>query len=528
MEDENGKALRRVESDPQIDMFGAPVPVEARPRLSEKGFVDPDPTQLVFGALRLEEYLNRTRSIAALTVREVVRSLDLSEFEAAYTMTGRAPYHPSLILGLVIYGILRGHSSLRGLEEMATLDLGAHWVTGGVIPDHSTIGRFIQLHADRITVDFFEQVTRLVLDKTGGASQVWAGDGSVIESAASRLRTIQIDVARELAERDDDDDLSPPDGTWVRRSTQETLTQERLQTAVKAGNERAERCKMYGGNPKTLRVCTTDPEAGVIRTKRGTFAPAWVPSIVTAGRTIIAFAVHPYSEIQILPDLFEQATRVTDCSTAAVAMDANYHSISAAKQAAEYNLLLMTPAPDQRRHPGKLKKSKRFRKHPDFEYLRDDDAYRCPNGKLLTHSSNHNHRRRGTMSKVYRASATDCGACPLHAQCTPADRRMVTRNVDEDLLDGLRATLQQDLVAQLYDSRMGSVEPVFGAIKHDLRLNRFQRRGGRAVTAEFALHAAAHNLNRLIQKRRASRFASLFGLIFAYWAACSRFWKPTT
>ena len=36
-----------------------------------------------------------------------------------------------------------GVSSLRSLERLARIDLGAMWVTGGFAPDHANIGRLI-------------------------------------------------------------------------------------------------------------------------------------------------------------------------------------------------------------------------------------------------------------------------------------------------------------------------------------------------------------------------------------------------
>jgi len=52
------------------------------------------------------------------------------------------------MMGLILYGVMQGVHSLRDLERLARLDLGCMWVSGGIMPDHANIGRFIVMHED--------------------------------------------------------------------------------------------------------------------------------------------------------------------------------------------------------------------------------------------------------------------------------------------------------------------------------------------------------------------------------------------
>ncbi len=72
-----------------------------------------------------------------------------------HAATGRAPYAPRAMLGLILYGIMHGVSSLRALERLARVDLGCMWVTGGITPDHANIRRFICLHEQTLVHGFF-------------------------------------------------------------------------------------------------------------------------------------------------------------------------------------------------------------------------------------------------------------------------------------------------------------------------------------------------------------------------------------
>jgi hypothetical protein len=86
-----------------------------------------------------------------------------------------------------------------------------------------------------------------------------------------------------------------------------------------------------------------------------------------------------------------------------------------------------------------------------------------------------------------------------------ADRRKQPRPGRRGgLYDFTRRVLATDHGKQLYLRRQGSVEPVFGQIKANRGVRRFQRRGRLAVRSEWRLLAATHNLLKLHQHRLAT------------------------
>ena len=72
------------------------------------------------------------------------------------------------------------------------------------------------------------------------------------------------------------------------------------------------------------------------------------------------------------------------------------------------------------------------------------------------------------------------------------------------LYDFVRQVLATDWGKQLYLRRQGSVESVFGQIKANRGVRRFQRRGRLAVLSEWRLLTATHNLLKLHQHRLAT------------------------
>ncbi len=189
----------------QFDLFGG-VPSDAavtelRTALqSGRRFVTGDPRKIFVGTVRLEDYLLDSGEHAPFTVTRLLDEQDWQVFEQRYAATGRAPYAPRGMMGLILYGIMQGVHSLRALERLARLDLGCMWVCGGITPDHTNIGRFIVLHEASLTHDFFESLTRSVLRASGSKGQRLAGDGTVIEAACSHYKLLKEDAVKAQAE----------------------------------------------------------------------------------------------------------------------------------------------------------------------------------------------------------------------------------------------------------------------------------------------------------------------------------------
>jgi hypothetical protein len=68
---------------------------------------------------------------------------------------------------------------------------------------------------------------------------------------------------------------------------------------------------------------------------------------------------------------------------------------------------------------------------------------------------------------------------------------------EHGFFDVMRKKLLTDHGRQLYAKRKITVEPVYGQIKHNRRIDRFMRRGRAAAQSEWRLIAATHNLLKL-------------------------------
>src|SRR6195952_5581510 len=124
-------------------------------------------------------------------VRDTVReALDLSAVLSSYTEErGQPPYHPGMLVALLLYGYSRGVYSSRQLARACEERVHFMAVTGLNRPDFRTIADFRKRHLVALS-DLFVQVLRLCqsagLVKLGHV----AVDGTKLKANASRHKAM--------------------------------------------------------------------------------------------------------------------------------------------------------------------------------------------------------------------------------------------------------------------------------------------------------------------------------------------------
>lgn len=488
-----------VPDEQQFQLFGG-VPEKAKPMQlrtaleSGRRFVTGDPRKIFIGTTRLEDYLLQSGQTESFEIAKLLDAQDWREFEARYAPTGRAPYCPRLMLGLILYGVMQGIHSLRDLERLSRLDLGCMWVTGGIGPDHTNIGRFIITHEESLTSSFFESLTRHVLKQTGSASERVAGDGTIIEAACSHYRKLKAEAIRTRAEEAKaalDKDPDDPD------AQQEKADSDRY---VKVLEEREASRSRSGRSLSTLVISATEPEAMVQTAKRGRgTAASYKPSVLAnEDRIITALALDPSSETKVVATMLDQHERTTGAQAKEVLLDAGYFDNGVIATTLEREISMLCPDGSE---PGELKQGKVYPKSW-FKYDEQTDTYRCPAGQHLNKVKDH----AATLTKAAHGSygAAACGTCQNRANCisTTRDRRILRFATDPNR-DALREVMEQPQVKTIFSQRKAMVEPVFSHLRGRQRLNRFRRMGLKGVMREFALHALAHNISRALALMRA-------------------------
>lgn len=81
------------------------------------------------------------RHLARFVV-EVIAGLDLRAMTGDYRGSGEASYHPSVLLGLLVYGYATGVFSSRKLERATYDSVAFRFIAANQHPDHDTIASF--------------------------------------------------------------------------------------------------------------------------------------------------------------------------------------------------------------------------------------------------------------------------------------------------------------------------------------------------------------------------------------------------
>lgn len=153
----------------------------------------------------------------------------------------------------------------------------------------------------------------------------------------------------------------------------------------------------------------------------------------------------------------------------------------------------------------KPKKASKFQPK-DFQPASDLSHCICPAGQRL-HRNGANVLVDGRMGTKFTGSLRACGACSLRSQCLRHPDRTPYRQVvffrgfvagqPEKYLDKMKRKIDSDQGRYQYSRRLGTVEPVFGNIRHTRRLNRFSLRGRTKVNAQWQLFCLVHNIGKV-------------------------------
>jgi transposase len=139
------------------------------------------------------------------TILGSVDEMDLSAFDAAYRADGhgRPAYDPSMMVSLLLYAYARGNRSSRGIERACVEDVAYRVIATNLVPDHSTIAEFRKRHETALA-GLFTSVLALC-NKAGLVSVgVIAVDGTKVHASASHHNNLDYErLARAiLAEAD--------------------------------------------------------------------------------------------------------------------------------------------------------------------------------------------------------------------------------------------------------------------------------------------------------------------------------------
>jgi transposase len=127
----------------------------------------------------------------AYFINDTVDSLDLQAFHARYAKDGprNQPFHPAMMVKVLIYGYATGVFSSRKLARKLHEDVAFRVLGAGNFPAHRTLSDFRAFHLKELS-DLFVQVVRLAREMGLVKLGTIAVDGTKIKANASRHKAM--------------------------------------------------------------------------------------------------------------------------------------------------------------------------------------------------------------------------------------------------------------------------------------------------------------------------------------------------
>jgi len=463
--------------------------------------------------------------------------LDLSGFDTRYKndLTGAAAYPPAMLLKIVLFAYSQGIVSSRGIERACREQVTFIALSGDSAPHYTTIAAFVSGLGDDIA-KLFGQVLYLCDCQGLIGREMFAIDGVKLPSNASKARSgsradfeRQADkletAAQAMLARHRENDALPVESSLDAKAHQRI---ERLQKAAAqlrdwlAANP-AERKGSKGSIRKSNR---TDNESAKMATSKGVIQGyTGVAAVDSRHQIIVVAQAHGTGSEQELLLPVIKATESLRTDQTLITADAGYHSDVNITALAEQGTPALIADTGMRKRDERFKDQDKYKALPDplydkahprkgaKHYRPKDFAYDpqagtclCPAGKsLYQNGANCNHK--GLIGTKFQGALRDCVPCNLRDKCLRTPEKTKTRQVMffrgrvdsgmESPSERMKRAIDSARGRQLYGRRFATVEPVFGNLRHNKRLNRFTLRGQKKVDGQWKLYCLVHNIEKL-------------------------------
>lgn len=466
----------------------------------------------------------------------------LREFIAQYHNEhgGRKAYPPAVLLRIIFFAYYRGVTSSRVIASLCQTDLKFMALAGGESPHFTTIASFVSDYPEAIA-DVFQKIL-LVCDESGligkqhfaidgcklpsDASKQWSGTHEELKKKAQKMRK----AAKKIVDKHRANDGKPGGDTHKDRELQsiDTLISnaEKIEQFLSENEPRMGQ----GKQPKEVQSNITDPDSAKMVTGHG--AGQGYVAVTAADekcQVIVNAEAHGMGQEHstLIPaiegieanlgiDLSESETVIT--------ADTGFSSESNMKYLFENGIEAVVPDNQFRKrdplflgsdtYNKQKEKRKKTRKDKaktiaifaasDFKVDLHSKTCICPAGKEMMYHGEHEDKTRGTYSR-FRGKLKDCRSCQLSGQCmrnevTGRGRQIQFLNEDQartSYMELMRQKIDSEEGRHQYSKRMWVIEPVFGNITSNKRLNRLSLRGKAKVTGQWLLYCMVHNIEKL-------------------------------
>ena len=405
---------------------------------------------------------------------DTVASFDLAPFFAYYEREtrGQPPFHPRMMVCLLLYCYATGTRSSRKIMRRCQVDVACRIIVGDDIPDFRTISDFRKTHLHRLEALFVEVLQLCALAGLARVGTI-ALDGTKIKANASRHKAMSYDRMPEEEAR-----LKREIATILAEAESADATEDAAHGPGRRGDELPEELARRQSRlakiqqAKALLEERARAEAAARRQEEGKAPPATAPAdVVPEPKDQINFT-DPESRIMKVSNKgWDQ------CGNAQAV--ANEHQIILAADVTEQtnDKLQAVPMVDQTR--ANLKAA--GVKQAIGAAVMDSGFYSAANTQAL--------QSRGIDAYV----ATE--RLKHHEEIPQVPRGRIP--ADLSAKQRMARKLRTKKGRAVYAKRKGIIEPIFGQLKQVLGFRQLSLRGLAAMRSEWRLMCTVHNLLKL-------------------------------
>jgi transposase len=422
-------------------------------------------------------------------ISDVVDQLDLWEFYAKYDgeRGGQPPYHPLMMVKLLLYGYCIGKISSRSIEKATWEDVAFRMISANQHPDHDSIAAFRKRHLKALS-KLFMQILKMAqkagLVKLGHVSL----DGTKVKANASKHKAMSYErmskkeqeLEQEIAEllKQAEEADKAEDAKYGKGKRGDELPEElrhresrlkKIQEAKQALEEEARQEAEAQAKEVRKEIEVREKlEAEGIK-KKGKLPQ--IPDVEAAKPAPKAQRNFTDPESRIMRDgaskSFEQAYN------AQIAVDSHAQIIVAAEVVQECN--------DKQQLIPLVNQTKANTGQRPKAFTADAGYF----------SERNVTDRSASRSELYVA----VGREKKDTKTEIVTRGRLSKNIS--VQDRMRRKLKTAVGESMYKMRKAIVEPVFGQIKEARRFRRFSFRGLESVKDEWQLICLTHNILKL-------------------------------
>ena len=466
----------------------------------------------------------------------VDHELDLSEFRARYQNhdEGAAAYDPAVLIKIVLLAYSRGIIGSRKIEAACRENVLFMAVSGDSQPHFTTLSNFVSGMGE-LAAKLFAQVL-VICDRQGLIGrEMFAIDGVKLPSNASKEKSgTRADylrqaekmekAAQKMIDRHKDNDVKVEDSDSRAARKLERLQQEaaKLREWLKENPEDRKGAK---GSVRLSNI--TDNESAKMATGKGVIQGyTGVAAVDEKAQIIVEAQAHGTgSEQELLFPLVEATAHLRNTDTVITA-DAGYHSEAGLKKLAEANVDAYIPDNGYRKRDGRYAGQEAHKAKPDplydksektgtkklmlfrpkdFEFDPEHKTCLCPAGKQL-YGNGSNCSIKGFQAIKFQGAKQDCAPCEIRNRCLRKPDKTETRQVafflgrvagKESYTERMKRKIDSDLGRKMITRRFATVEPAFGNLRGNKRLDRFTLRGKEKVDGQWKLFSLTHNIEKL-------------------------------